>query len=123
MNYAIIKTGGKQYRVVKGSVIEVESIPGASKDDKISFDQVLLCVDEKEVNIGSPLVSGAVVTAKVIDSIKGEKIRVAKFLAKSKYRKVRGHRQSLSKVMIEDIKISSGKKSAPEPKKKAVKTK
>ncbi|PIT89424.1 MAG: 50S ribosomal protein L21 [Candidatus Levybacteria bacterium CG10_big_fil_rev_8_21_14_0_10_36_7] len=124
MNYTIIKTGGKQYKVESGMVLEIENLPGTSKDDKISFEEVLLHVDEKGVNIGTPFIAGAVVTATVIDNIKGDKIRVAKFLAKSNYRKVKGHRQHLSKVQIGDFKLSSEKTSASkeETKKSSVKS-
>lgn len=102
MKYAVFKTGGKQYRVSEGEEIFVEKIPG-KKGDSAVFDQVLLLVDDKTVDIGLPLIKGAKVKAKILEQAKGEKIRVAKFRAKSRYRRVKGHRQRLTKVKIEKI--------------------
>jgi large subunit ribosomal protein L21 len=102
MEYAIIKTGGKQYKVAKDSVIEVERLsfkPG----EKFSFEEILLSVSDKNVKIGKPMIKGAVVKAEVLENFKGEKLRISKFKAKSKYRRVTGHRQSLTRVKILDI--------------------
>jgi len=107
MKYAVIKTGGKQYKVQEGDTLEFEKLAGKSKD-KIKFDQVLLVVDGDKTTIGKPLVKKALVTAVIVDQIKGKKIRVAKFKAKSRYRLVKGHRQQLTKVKID--KINSGAK-------------
>lgn len=100
MKYAIIRTGGKQYQVKGGEELLVEKIEAAKT---VVFDEVLLLVEDKEVKIGQPRVEGAKVKAKIIEQIKGEKIRVAKFRAKSRYRRVKGHRQRLTKVKIEKI--------------------
>ncbi len=108
MKYAVIKTGGKQYKVQEGDTCEFEKLPGKSKD-KIKFDQVLLVVDGDKTTIGQPLVKNALVTAVIIDQIKGEKIRVAKFKAKSRYRLVKGHRQQLTKVKIDKISLGTKK--------------
>lgn len=99
MKYAVIRTGGKQYKVVEGEEILVEKLPG-EKGDSVVFDQVLLLVDDKKIDIGQPLVEKAGVKAKVLEQAKGEKIRVVKFKAKSRYRRVKGHRQRLTKVKI-----------------------
>ena len=102
MEYAIIKTGGKQYKISKDSVIEVEKLtfkPG----EKFSFEEVLLHVIDEKVKLGKPMIKGVVVKATVLEHFKGEKLRIAKFKAKSKYRRVTGHRQSLTKVKILDI--------------------
>jgi large subunit ribosomal protein L21 len=102
MEYAIVKTGGKQYKVSKDSVIEVERLafkPG----EKFSFEEVLLHVMDGKVKMGKPMLTGAKVKAEVLENFKGEKLRIAKFKAKSKYRRVTGHRQYLSKVKILDI--------------------
>ena len=106
MNYAILKTGGKQYKVEVGSVIEVDKID-AVPESTLKFDQVLLIAQDGAYKIGRPNVDGAVITAQVLEQKKGEKIRVAKFKAKARYRKVTGHRQLLTKLKIE--KITSGK--------------
>lgn len=102
MKYAVVKTSGKQYKVSEGEEILVEKI-GAKEGDSIVFDQVFLLIDDKKVEIGQPLVKRARVKAKILEQLKGEKIRVAKFRAKSRYRKVKGHRQRLTKVKIEKI--------------------
>lgn len=115
MNYAVIQTGGKQYKVEKGSTIIVDKLGDIKTGSDTTFDKVLLIVEEGKVTLGKPFIAGAVVTAKVItDDFKGEKIRVAKFLAKSRYRKVMGHRSRLSKVEISSI--GHKEKSAPESK-------
>lgn len=101
--WAVIKTGGKQYKVTEGDTIVVEKLDG-EKDVKISFDKILAIGDGK-ITIGTPFVDKAKVNAKIIDNFRGNKIRVVKFRAKSKYLRQTGHRQSLSKVLIEKIQI------------------
>jgi large subunit ribosomal protein L21 len=102
MNYAVIQTGGKQYKVSEGEVIEVERLPQKAAETVV-FDNVLLAVADADVKIGTPTVSGMTVTAEVIASVRGPKIRVAKFKAKSRYRRVTGHRQELSQLRITQI--------------------
>lgn len=103
MNYAVIKASGKQYKVTPGLVLEVDKIEG-EKGSSVTFSEVLLFGDEKVVSVGTPLLSGAAVTAKIVDQIKGDKVRVAKFKAKAKYRRVTGFRAQLTKIEITDIK-------------------
>lgn len=102
MEYAVIETGGKQYKIQKGELIDLDNL-SESKNGYVVFDKVLLHVSDTNVNFGKPYISGLVVRGKVVGNIKGDKIRVEKFKAKSKYRKVRGHRQSLSRIQIQDI--------------------
>ena len=102
MKYAIIRTGGKEYKVSEGEEILIEKLSG-KKGDSVVFDQVLLLVDDKKIDIGQPLVEKARVKAKVLEQAKGEKIRVVKFRAKSRYRRVKGHRQKLTKIRIEKV--------------------
>lgn len=102
MEFAVFASGGKQYKVAVGDIVEVEKLEGA-EGDAITFDNVLLHVVDEKVTIGQPHVSGVQVIAKILGQIKGEKIRVAKFKAKARYRKVYGHRQQLTKVQIEKI--------------------
>lgn len=102
MEYIVIETGGKQYRVSKGSVIEVEKLV-AVKDGRVSFDKVLLLVSGERVEIGKPYLNNISVSGKVLENFKGDKIRVSKFRAKSRYRKTQGHRQNLTRVEIEGI--------------------
>ena len=96
--YAIIKTGGKQYRVSEGDVLNIEKL-----DVEAVFDEVLTVVADSDVKIGKPVVDGAKVTAKVVEHGKAEKIFVFKYKAKSNYRKRQGHRQPFTKVEISKI--------------------
>ena len=100
--YAIIKTGGKQYRVQEGDSIFVEKIAG-EVDSEVVFDQVLAVVKDGDVTFGTPVVAGAKVTAKVLKQGKEKKILVFKYKAKSNYRRRQGHRQPFTKVVIETI--------------------
>ena len=102
MQYAVIKTGGKQYRVAEGDVLEVDKLP-VEKDGQVEFDQTLLYVSDGQVKIGRPILKDVKVKGKVLDQIKGEKIRVAKFKAKVRYRRVMGFRPQLTRVQIEKI--------------------
>lgn len=102
MKYAVIKSGGKQYRVCEGDIIEVDRL-SFDKGEKASFSEVLLLVNDGQIKIGTPLVSDVKVTGKVIDQLKGKKIRVAKFKAKARYRRVMGFRPSLTRIQIEKI--------------------
>lgn len=100
--YAVIKTGGKQYRVAEGDVLNVEKL-NAEAGSEVVFDEVLTVVNDDDVKIGQPVVEGAKVTAKVVEQGKGEKILVFKYKAKSNYRKRQGHRQPFTKVEISKI--------------------
>jgi large subunit ribosomal protein L21 len=100
--YAIIQTGGKQYRVAEGDVLTIEKLE-AEEGDVVEFDQVLTVVKEGKVVVGKPVVEGAKVTAKVEAQGKGKKILVFKYKAKSNYRRRKGHRQPYTKVVIEKI--------------------
>ena len=100
--YAIIKTGGKQYRVQEGDNIFVEKL-NADVDSNVVFDQVLAVVNDGDVKVGTPVVEGAKVTAKVLAQGKEKKVLVFKYKAKSNYRRRQGHRQPFTKVTIEKI--------------------
>ena len=100
--YAIIETGGKQYRVQEGDNIFVEKLD-ADVDSNVVFDQVLAVVNDGDVKVGAPVVEGAKVTAKVLAQGKEKKILVFKYKAKSNYRRRQGHRQPFTKVSIEKI--------------------
>lgn len=102
MKYAVVQIAAKQYRVSQGDELLVEKL-SFKKGDRIDFDQVLLTVDDQKVQIGQPLVVKASVKAEILDQVKAEKIRVAKFRAKSRYRKIKGHRQQLTKIKITKI--------------------
>ncbi len=101
MNFAVIKTGGKQYKVVEGDVLSVEKL--ISKDGEVAFDEVLLITDGKDVKVGQPFVVGAKVTAKVLEDGKAKKKMVFRFRSKTRQHKKKGHRQPFTKVQITKI--------------------
>lgn len=102
MDYAVIKTGGKQYRVSEAEELAIEKL-AEEEGKKVIFDQVLLLKKKDKFFIGQPVVRKAQVEAQVVSQFKDKKIRVAKFRAKSRYRKVKGHRQAKTKVKIQKI--------------------
>ena len=112
MEYAVIKTGGKQYRVSPGDVIEVERL-STEAGKTIEFPEVLLMTTNGESHFGFPHVADALVSGKVLEHKRGEKIRVSTFKSKVRYRRVRGHRQELSQVMIESMSFKGKKMTAP----------
>ncbi|NLB80649.1 MAG: 50S ribosomal protein L21 [Clostridiaceae bacterium] len=101
--YAIIETGGKQYKVSKGDVIYIEKLDAADNDE-IRFDKVLAVGEGADMAIGAPLVDGAEVLGKLIKTGKSKKVIVFKMKSKKGYRKKQGHRQPYSKVEITEIK-------------------
>ena len=100
--YAIIKTGGKQYRVSEGEAVQVEKL-NAEVGAEVVFNEVLTVVNDADVKIGAPVVEGAKVTAKVVEHGKADKIFVFKYKAKVNYRKRQGHRQPFTTVEIVKI--------------------
>ncbi len=101
--YAIIETGGKQFRVAKGDVIDVERLAG-SEGDNVVFDRVLaLKRDDGELKVGDPVVPGAKATGKIVTEFKGKKVIAFRYHNKVNLRRKHGHRQTLTKVLIEDI--------------------
>jgi large subunit ribosomal protein L21 len=104
MEVAVIKTGGKQYVVSKGDSLTIEKLPGEhKKGDKVAFDQVLLVDNGSDTTIGVPTIKGASVKATVMSVGRAKKVEVAKFKAKSRYYKRRGHRQPYVRVKIDKI--------------------
>lgn len=105
MTFAVIETGGKQYKVSSGDTLSVEKIPGELKEgSKVTFDKVLLVSDEKDTKIGTPYVSGAKVEATFDSNGRDKKVTVIRFKSKSRYFKKNGHRQPFTKVKIGAIK-------------------
>lgn len=100
--YAVIATGGKQYRVEQGDIIQVEKLP-VEPEESVEFEQVLLVSGEDGIKIGSPVVPGAKVVGKVLEQGKGPKIHGLRYRAKVNYRRRYGHRQPYTKVEIQDI--------------------
>ncbi|MBI2612657.1 50S ribosomal protein L21 [Candidatus Kaiserbacteria bacterium] len=98
---AIIETGGKQYVVTKDSVLNVEKLDGVSeKGDKVTFDKVLLTDDGNETKVGSPYISGAKVSAELIEAGRADKVTIIRYRQKSRHFVKRGHRQPYTKVRI-----------------------
>jgi large subunit ribosomal protein L21 len=100
--YAVIRTGGKQYRVSPGDVLVVEKLPGDA-GEVVSFDQVLAVGEGEKVTLGAPLVDGASVTATLVETRKGEKVKVFKKIRRQGYRRTRGHRQPESVLRVTAI--------------------
>lgn len=100
--YAIVKTGGKQYKVAQGDVLFVEKLE-ANEGDVVTLDQVLAVGGENGLTVGAPVVEGATVTAKVVAQGKAKKVIVYKYKAKKDYRRKQGHRQPYTKLVIEAI--------------------
>ena len=100
--YAIVQTGGKQYKVSPGETIDVAHLP-AAEGSAIELDQVLLVADGERVRVGTPTVEGAKVIAEVIGKGKGEKVIVFKYKPKVRHRRMKGHRQIYTKLAIKEI--------------------
>ncbi|MCA9372864.1 50S ribosomal protein L21 [Candidatus Woesebacteria bacterium] len=102
MSYAVIQLQGKQFLVEPGTILEVDRLENSDAKE-IKITDVLLAVTDKNVTVGAPLVPKAVVTAEVIEDLKGKKIRVATYKSKSRYRRVKGHRQLLTKLKVVSV--------------------
>lgn len=100
--YAVIETGGKQYRVQEGDVLFIEKVAG-NEGESLNFDKILLVSNGEEVKVGKPYVDGVTVTGNIVEHGKARKIIVYKFKRKKDYRKKQGHRQPYTKVKIEKI--------------------
>ncbi len=104
MNFAVLKTGGKQYKVSVGDEIAIEAIKGDYKTgDKLSFEEVLLKDDGKVTTFGEPTIAGATISATVVEVGKLDKVMVVRYRQKSRYHKRNGHRQPFMSVKIEAI--------------------
>ena len=101
--YAVIKSGGKQYKVAAGEKLRIEQIP-TQVGEKISLDQVVMVSQGDKVSIGSPLVNGAVVSATVLGHGRADKVKIFKMRRRKHYQKRQGHRQNFTEVMIDEIK-------------------
>lgn len=111
--FAVIKTGGKQYRVAKDDIIKVERLEGAA-GDTVVLDQVLALTDDKgALSVGAPMLDGASVTATVLEQARADKIVVFKKKRRQGYRRKAGHQQNISVLKITDIAATGAKKAAP----------
>jgi large subunit ribosomal protein L21 len=107
MKYAIVQSGGKQYRVSEGATLEVDRL-AVEPEKAYQFEEVLMIADDGKVNVGAPTVSGAKVKAVVLEHVRGPKVRVFHYKSKMRYRKTQGHRQEYTRVRVD--KITPGKK-------------
>jgi large subunit ribosomal protein L21 len=104
--FAVVKTGGKQYKVASGDVIKVEKLL-ADAGSNVELDEVLMVGDDKGVTVGAPTVSGAKVAAEVLEQIRGPKITIFKKRRRKNSRRSRGHRQSLTVLRVKEITASA----------------
>ena len=102
--YAVVATGGKQYKVIEGDVLRVEKIAG-EVGDQVSFDQVLMVGEGEDVRIGRPVVDGVLVKGKIVEQGKNKKIIVFKFKRRKRYRRKQGHRQPFTAIKIDAIEV------------------
>ena len=103
--FAVIRTGGKQYKVAKDNTLKVEKL-AAEKGQKIELNEVLMVSSEGKTSIGEPLLAGAKVTAEVVDQIRDDKVLVFKKKRRANYRRTKGHRQELTVIRITEIKAA-----------------
>jgi len=113
--FAVIKTGGKQYRVAADDVIKIEKLP-AEAGSAVTFEEVLMVGDGDNATIGAPLVAGASVAGEVVEQTRGDKVRIFKKKRRKHYRRSGGHRQHLTVVKITDILTDGAKKTAKKAK-------
>ncbi|GEQ98372.1 hypothetical protein JCM17844_20090 [Iodidimonas gelatinilytica] len=109
--FAVVKTGGKQYKVSEGDVVIIERLEG-SAGDTITLDHVLMLGDGKDLKVGTPTLEGTVVTAEIIEQGRGDKVIVFKKKRRHNYRRKRGHRQDLTVLRVKAIGAGSAKKAA-----------
>ena len=100
--YAVVATGGKQYKVSEGDILRVEKLAG-EVGQSISLDRVLMIADGEEIKIGKPVVENAVVNASIVEQGKNKKVLVFKYKRRKRYRKMQGHRQLFTAIKIENI--------------------
>ena len=105
MKYAIVEDGGKQYRAVEGGTIEVDYLSDAEIGDEMDLEKVLLVVNEDEIQVGNPTVSGVIIQSHVVAQVKGPKIVIFKYKPKKRYRVKTGHRQKYTRLQIDSIKM------------------
>ena len=109
MSYAIIKTGGKQYKVKSGEILKIEKIPGTNDNSKIEFKEILAYGNEKVIEVGSPIIEGAKVEANLIKNSKNRTILIFKKRRRQNSRRKNGHRQEYSMIRINKIFSKDGK--------------
>ena len=109
MSYAIIQTGGKQYKVKSGEILKVEKLPDAKPDSKIEFNEILAYGDEKKIEVGTPVIKGSKVEANLIKNSKNRTLLIFKKRRRQNSRRKNGHRQEYSMIKINKIYSKDGK--------------
>lgn len=104
MAFAIVETGGKQYKIAEGDVFKIEKLKDHKAGDSVVFDKVLVLDDGKTTKIGTPYINGASITVDLLEEGKGKKIHILKYKAKSRYKRRLGHRQPFAKVEVKNLK-------------------
>ena len=103
--YAVLKTGGKEYRVSKGDLIRVEKMEG-NVGDPVTLKDVLMVSQEGDVQVGTPLLTHAVVTGEIVQHAKGKKVLIFKMKRRKNYRRLRGHRQTYTYIRVSEISVA-----------------
>lgn len=103
MAFAIVETGGKQYKIAEGDVLNVEKLTGHAPGDTVVFEQVLLIDDGTTTQVGTPYLTGKTVEVKLVADVKGKKLLIQRFKSKSNYKRRLGHRQQYSNVAVQKI--------------------
>jgi len=103
--YAVVKTGGKEYKVTEGDIIRVEKLEG-NVGDPVTLKDVLMIGKEGEVQVGTPLLTHAVVTGEIVQQVKGKKVLIFKMKRRKNYRRLRGHRQNYTYLKVNDISLA-----------------
>ena len=109
MSYAVIKTGGKQYKIKAGEILKIEKLQDSKPNSKVEFNEILAYGDDKSIELGAPIVSGAKVEAELIENSKNRTILIFKKRRRHNSRRKNGHRQEFSKIRINKIFSKDGK--------------
>ncbi|MGQ9645745.1 MAG: 50S ribosomal protein L21 [Thermodesulfobacteriota bacterium] len=102
--YAVVKTGGKEYRISKGDIIRVEKIEGKA-GDQVSLRDILMVSKEGQIQLGSPFLTDAVITGEIVQQVKGRKVLTYKMKRRKNYRRTKGHRQTYTYIRVNDITV------------------
>jgi large subunit ribosomal protein L21 len=103
--YAVVKTGGKEYRISQGDLIRVEKMEG-KVGDQVTMKDILMVSHEDQVQVGNPLLGNAVVTGEIVQQVKGKKVLIYKMKRRKNYRRTKGHRQTYTYIRVNDISLS-----------------
>ncbi|HJX60042.1 MAG TPA: 50S ribosomal protein L21 [Thermodesulfobacteriota bacterium] len=102
--YAVVKTGGKEYRISQGDLIRVEKMEGKA-GDRVTMKDILMVSHEGQVQVGNPLLANAVITGEIVQQVKGKKVLIYKMKRRKNYRRTKGHRQTYTYIRVNDISL------------------